>query len=119
MTTHTYVSHIQFSAHNDAHARLISAKFRDLITDWQATADVDQDEDEPLMILPQGYAVEAVHLTDADDWAEHIDTGEDVCYMCGRAGGTDRSRCGHGSRVCPACITARHLSTYPIEEVQI
>lgn len=113
---HTYVTHLQFSARDDQHARDISAMIVNVITAWQASMDADQDE--PLMILPQGYAIEAAHLTDADDWAEHVGQ-EDLCYQCGKPGSTNRLRTGNGNRWCAPCIARNRDHAYPIEDVRI
>lgn len=115
---HTYASHLQFSARDDEHARAISRAIVEQITLWQRLYDAESSE--PLMILPQGYAIEAAHLTDADDWAETLDTGEDVCYQCGEAGGTNRLRVGGGTRWCQPCIDKTPgRSVYKIEDVLI
>jgi hypothetical protein len=116
MSAHTYVTHLQFSARDDAHAREISARIVNVITAWQSA--VDADSDAPLMLLDQGYAIEAENLTDADDWAEHIGS-EDVCGKCWRAGGTNRQRIGMGARLCSACIASYRFGAYPIEDVRI
>lgn len=113
---HTYVTHLQFSALDDEHARRISALIVNVITQYQAS--IDADSDAPEFLLAQGYAIEAAHLTDADDWAEHVGQ-EDVCFQCGRSGGTNRLRHGGGSRVCMTCVVERRLHAYPIEEVLI
>ena len=116
MSAHTYVTHLQFSARDDAHAREISARIAELITEWQAETDAGSDQ--PLMLITQGYAIEAENLTDADDWAEHIGS-EDVCWKCGTAGGTNRLRIGSGARVCATCLNAYRHGRYRIEDVAI
>lgn len=114
--THTYTAHLMFRARDDEHARRIAAQIKHLVESWQESIDAEQDE--PLMMTPNGYAVEAAHLTDADDWAEHVGV-EDVCCRCDGPG-TNRSRVGNGYRVCPACVpTAFPALPYNIEDVQI
>lgn len=116
--SHTYVTHLQFSARDDEHARRIAAKFTEVIEAWHEFIERDLPEDEHLTMQPQGYVIEAAHLTDADDWAEHVGQ-EDVCFSCGEAGGTNRLRVGTGNRVCPPCAERSVFGLYPIEEVLI
>lgn len=112
----TYTVHLQFSALSDEHARKIGAKIMDLVTQWQAT--IDADSEDPLMVLPQGYAVESMCVSDADDWAEMIGQ-EDVCCICGGPG-TDRIRQGTGSRLCRECMDERGpAAEYKIERAVI
>lgn len=80
---HTYAVHLVITAESDDDARRIAEAVH-------AGA------------ILQGADPIAAHLTDADDWAEHVPT-EDVCGDCGRAGGTERRRDGRGARVCAAC----------------
>lgn len=116
---HTYTVHMQFSAFNDEHARVISEKFREAIESWHEFVERDLPEGEQVTIQPQGYVVEATHLTDADDWAEHVG-GEDYCFMCGKLGGTNRLRVGTGHRWCQPCIERRRSGmTYAIEDMNI
>ena len=115
---HTYVTHLQFSARDDAHARRISARIVDLVTEWEARARWRTDSDEPRMLLAQGCAIEAENVTDADDWGEHIGT-EDLCSQCWEPGGTNRLRVGSGSRVCATCVKAHRHGRYQIEDVAI
>jgi RNA polymerase-binding transcription factor DksA len=115
---HTYVTHLQFSARDDAHARKISARIVDLVTEWEARARWRTDSDEPRMLLAQGYAIEAENVTDADDWGEHIGA-EDLCSQCWEPGGTNRLRVGSGSRMCAACVKAHRHGRYQIEDVAI
>lgn len=115
---HTYVTHLQFSARDDEHARQIAAKFHEVIEQWHEFIERDLPEDEQITMQPQGYVIEATHLTDADDWAEHL-PNEDICYECGEIGGTDRLRVGNGNRWCRKCVNAKKRVLYAIEDVRI
>jgi hypothetical protein len=112
----TYCTVLQFSARDDEHARAIAVKLKEVIEQWWEF--VGREEDEPLMMTPQGYCIEAAHLVDADDWAEHVGV-EDVCFDCGESGGTNQSRNGTGNRVCPACIAKSGQRPYRIERALI
>lgn len=117
--SHTYVVHMQFSAHDDEHARRIATKFSEVIEAWHEFVERDLPEDEHVTIQPQGYVIEAAHLTDADDWAEQVGW-EDVCFTCGKPGESNRLRVGDGNRWCQTCIDLhRDGRSYAIEDLEI
>ena len=116
--SHTYMVHLQFSAHDDEHARQIAAKFNEVVEQWHEFVERDLPVHEHLTIRPHGYVIEASYLTDADDWAEHVGT-EDVCSQCMSTGVTDRLRAGDGNRWCQTCIDKYHSHGYSIEDMQI
>ena len=64
--SHTYTVHMQFSAHDDEHARQIAAKFIEVVEQWHEFIERDLPEHEHLTIQPQGYVIEASHLTIED-----------------------------------------------------
>lgn len=83
--SHTYTLHIGVTATSDADAK--------------AKADA--------ALLTLGDQVDYLHLTDADDWSEHVENT--TCY-CGEYV-ADRARNGTGKRTC-----AEH-DTYPIADI--
>jgi len=108
---HTYTVHLALRAGSDLEAAKLAEKIHDLITDYHAAAE-DGSEFRDGGI--EGYPLDSVFVTDADDWSEHIDN-EALCADCGVT--TDRSRVGNGKRVCPACIEESGATPYPIMDV--
>lgn len=108
--SHTYTIHLTVGAKNDAEA-MVSARLA-----------YDAVKKTLTVPTPNGYVVDSAFLTDADDWAEHIDLEEGLCKLCGGPAG-DRLRLGCGGRVCPTCYDnppeGRLLKPYTIEDVML
>jgi len=109
-TTHTYTVHLAIGATDDRHAVALAQRIHDLIVGY-----VDQmNDDDPFFVTtPSGWIIDAVDVTDSDDWAEHVPT-EDVCKDCGGPG-TNRLRGGDGRRWCADCMS----KPYRIEDVLV
>ena len=90
--THTYTIHLGMAARSDEHAREVGRLVKGLI----------EENSHLFMESKAGYVVDSVHVTDSDDWAEHVGV-EDICDQCGETGGTNRQRSGTGSRVHAMC----------------
>ena len=90
--THTYTAHITFLAEDDAAALLIA------------------------QAIQRHHAPTAMHVSDADDYAETIDV--DLLCACG-APAADRIRIGDGSRHCAECAANYAHGPYPIEDTDV
>lgn len=84
---HTYTLHVTFEAETDAQALLVR---------------------DGLAALMPGIPATDLHLTDADDWAEHVTP----CNFCSAP--VERQRAGIGSRVHAHCAPMIGASDYPI-----
>lgn len=103
--TYSYTVHINIGAVDDKHAIELSRLIKRIA--------------EQAGFLPtsqSGYLIDSVQVTDADDWAEHIDV-EAICAECHQP--VDRERSGAGSRVHHACIRGPYQYPYPIEQVNV
>lgn len=76
-----YVVHLGFKADNDKEA-----------------------SDKADRIFKTVRGIEYLHLTDADDWAEHVEL---KCFRCGKAK-PELMSIGEGHRYCWACIKIKN-----------
>lgn len=106
---HTYTMHLTISAANDVDAYTLTKQVTEIL-----------EADPFLLPRGQGFAVLQSFVTDADDWAEHVDGhGEGICTTCLNERAVDRLRIGDGGRKCRACADASPLGEYPIEDEEI
>jgi hypothetical protein len=103
-TEHSYTVHVQVPADNDDEARAIAEVIYNMLGGGRIVAQYHKPE----------IRVDAIHLTDADDWAEHVDLVEGLCPQCG-APAANRCRDGSGSR---KCYPHRRME-YPIRDVSV
>jgi uncharacterized protein YuzB (UPF0349 family) len=106
MFAHTYTVHVTFTANDDAHALRIAET-------------LNKELGSGLEVVPsrlERYAVTAMHLTDADDYAEVIEP--DLLCRCG-APAEDRLRIGSGQRVCRQCADKALHGVYAIRDTDI
>lgn len=110
--SHTYTAHITFGARNDEEAAMFMA-FKKQIECWLGAWEFP--------LTPNGYYVDSVHITDADDWGEHVNVEPLDCYVCMKP--LNRNRSGTGSRTCadhPGKSPQGYVyPNYPIEDVRI
>lgn len=96
MPAHTYTVHLLITATGDEDAARLAREVRD---GAQART-----------------SIHAMTLTDADDWAEHLDLDNPAaCQSCG--GPANRTRVGTGRRTCATCAGTR-AGTYPVVDVK-
>jgi hypothetical protein len=103
-TEHSYTVHLQIPAASDEEARAITKAIFDMLGAGRIVAQYGKPE----------VRVDAVHLTDADDWAEQVDLVEGLCISCG-APAADRCRDGSGTRKC----LLHRRAEYPIRDVSV
>lgn len=116
--SYTYTAHITFGADNDEQAARFN-ECRDMLARWLIANEYP--------LTPNNYLIDSVHITDADDWSEHIDIEPLTCdknvqvsvyrtVRCLRP--LNRHRSGVGYRTCPD-HPPRGAKMYPIEDVCI
>lgn len=89
--TYTYTVHLQFRAESDEAARATASTI------------------EAIVRANDYWLVEGTHVTDADDWAEHVGA------RCGCGQPTiNRVRVGIGKRVCSDCLNANIKANHPL-----
>jgi hypothetical protein len=100
---HSYTVHVGITADNDEHALRIAATINKILGSG-------------LEFSPshgERFAVEAMHVTDADDYAEQVEP-DLLCLDCGGPA-ADRCRDGSGARKC----LAHRRSEYRIVDIHI
>ena len=110
--SHTYTAHITFGADDDEQAARFN-ECRDMLARWLIANGYP--------LTPNNYYIDSVHITDADDWSEHLNVEPLDCYVCLKP--LNRNRSGVGSRTCadhPGKSPQGYVyPNYPIEDVRI